>query len=488
MFYTMASPDDAPKTNPVWRGWTALRALPRRISLLPILRSPTFLTVLAGVLLPNLLSLATLVSFIDVGLPPRTDCILLYAALAMCARLLPFLVTAVLYIAILAFDIVWTLSVSFGLRPHDLVTAIDQAQRIRVLSSPLYVALICVMAATTLSALYVLSRRHVLLRGNLVILFGAGLTLASIDFVSNADAHYNFGAIFGAHVPVTSAAKASGFNKVAGVNGRNVVMVIVESLGNLNDKKARARIVAPIYDPRITAKYDISYGRIVYYGSTTSAEMRELCDTRAPYAELTRNYGNSCLPERLQMRGYATTAVHGFYSGLFERNLWYPRIGFEHMNFGEALMPSLPRRCGNAFRGVCDADLPPLIEQVAAKTKRPDFIYWLTLNTHIPVVPGDALTHFNCEKEDHGFGVAQVCRMAELWHDVFSSVAQMALDPAIGAAEILVVGDHAPPLWSKRGRGEFEPGIVPWYRLTPRVDVVASAIDRTEIIAASFTP
>lgn len=491
MIYTSESPDSADNANPARRAglaWPALAALARRISLPSMLRSPTFLTVLAGVLLPNLLSLATLVSFIDVGLPPRTGCILLYAALAMCARMLPFLVTAVLYLAILAFDIVWTLSVSFGLRPHDLVTAIDQARRIHVLASPLYIALLSVMAATTLSALFLLSRRHVMMRANLAVLLGAGLLVAATDFVSNADAHYNFGAMFGAHVPVDSAIKASGFNKVAGVNGRNVVLVIVESLGNLNDDKARARIVAPIYDPRVTAKYDVSDGRIVYYGSTTSAEMRELCDTRAPYAEFTKTSGVSCLPERLQMRGYATTAVHGFYSGVFERNRWYPKVGFEHMNFGEKLMPLFKRRCGTAFRGPCDADLPPVIEQAAAKTKRPDFIYWLTLNTHIPVAPGEALTHFHCEKADNGFGVARVCRMAELWHDVFGAVAQLALNPAIGPAEILVVGDHAPPLWSKRGRGEFEAGKVPWYRLTPRDDVVASAFDGTGMDAAAATP
>ena len=428
----------------------------------------------AGLLLPNLLSLATLGSVIDVGLPPRTGCILLYAALAMCARLIPFFLTAILYLAILAFDMVWTLSVSFGMRPHDLVAAIDQARRVHVLESPLYVALICVMAATTLSALFLLSRRAQLARGNLVVLLGAGMALASADYVSNADAHYNFGAMFGAGVPVVSAADASGFKAVAGANGRNVVLVIVESLGNLLDADARARIVAPIYKPSITEKYNVSYGTIVYYGSTTSAEMRELCETRAPYSEFTKTSGSSCLPERLHMRGYTTTAVHGFYSGMFERNRWYPRIGFDKMEFGEALIPQFKRECGRAFRGVCDADLPPLIERVAAETKSPDFIYWLTLNTHIPVVPGEALTKFGCERPNNGFGLRRVCRMAELWHDVFRSVAQLALDPRIAPAEILVVGDHAPPLWSKKGRAEFEAGKVPWYRLTPRDGVVAS--------------
>lgn len=37
--------------------------------------------------------------------------------------------------------------------------------------------------------------------------------------------------MFGRDKPVVSAADLSGFNKVAGTNGRNVVVVVVESLG-----------------------------------------------------------------------------------------------------------------------------------------------------------------------------------------------------------------------------------------------------------------
>jgi hypothetical protein len=64
--------------------------------------------------------------------------------------------------------------------------------------------------------------------------------------------------------------------------------------------------------------------------------------------------------------------------------------------------------------------------------------------------------------------------MAELWHHLFRAVAQLALDPAIAPAEILVVGDHAPPLWLTNGRAEFEAGKVAWYRPMPLEGVLAS--------------
>ena len=136
-------------------------------------------------------------------------------------------------------------------------------------------------------------------------------------------------------------------------------------------------------------------------------------------------------------------AVHAFSYRMYERNEWYPVIGFDKELFGEELVKSTRRLCGNAFTGVCDADLPPIIVRESAFSKKPKFIYWLTLNTHVPVTPNQALTDFRCEDDAGIFQHMRVCEMAELWHDVFASVSKLALDPSIGPAEILVVGDHA---------------------------------------------
>ena len=438
------------------------------------LRSPTAVVIAAGLILPNLLSIATLGSMLDVSLPPRTISIMAYAMLAVCARRIPFALTAILFLGILAFDLIWTISVSFGLAPSELVTALDHAQHVHVFQSPLYGALIGVLMATSAVTLWLLYRRETLLRANIVAMFAAALMFAGVDFMTNVSPHYQFGTLLGRNVPVESAAAKSGFNAIAGTNGRNVVVGMVEGLGYLTDPTARRQIDSPLFDRRVTDKYRITEGSVVYYGSTTSGEMRELCDTREPYAEFSKANGSSCLPARLRMRGYATMAVHAFHHGMFERNEWYPVIGFDKEVFGEELVKVTHRLCGNAFRGVCDADLPPIIAQEAAFSKKPKFIYWLTLNTHIPVAPGQALADFGCKKDAGIFGHVHVCEMAELWHDVFASVSKLALDPSLGPADILIVGDHAPPLWSRRARAQFEAGLVAWYRLTPRDGAMAS--------------
>jgi hypothetical protein len=435
------------------------------------LSSPHARLLAGGLLIPNILSLATMTSLIDIGLPPRPAAIALYASIAILARRIPFLLTVVLFLAVLTFDVVQTLSLMFGLGPSDLIAAIDQARRIHFFASPLYFALIGTLVVTTAGTLVCLRPRTVLMNASALVLFVMALAFGALDYISNVSPHYYFGSTMGRDEPVQSAAEVSGFMRAAGADGNNVVLVMVESLGYLRDQAARARIAEPLYDPAIAKDYVITSGHTVYFGSTTSGEMRELCNTRTFYKEYVQKDADTCLPDLLAARGYSSIAVHGFAGGMFERESWYPTIGFEQELFRDDLVKSTHRVCGSAFLGACDADLAPVISSVsreAGKNGKPRFIYWLTLNTHIPVAPGQALTDFHCEEQDGVFGRPRVCRMAELWHDVFNVVAKIARDPAVAPADILVVGDHAPPLWSKRGRAQFVPGQVAWYRLQPR--------------------
>jgi Sulfatase len=453
---------------------------------LPRLTSGNVLLLGGGLVLPNLLSFATLVSLIDIGLPPRTTAIMLYASLSILARHIPFALTAALFLCVLAFDMVSTLSLMFGMAPTEMMAAFDLARRLHFFASPLYLSLIVLMLTTTLAALACLSQRGALVRGRTSLLFVLALTFGALDYASNVSPHYHFGSTFGHDKPVQSAAEVSGFNLAAGAHGNNVVVVIVESLGYLLDQTARERIAAPLYDPAVTRDYLVTSGHTVYYGSTTSGEMRELCNTRTFYVDYVPKNGSSCLPNLLKSRGYASIALHAYSGGMFEREQWYPEVGFDKELFGDELVKTTHRSCGAVFRGACDADLAPVIVDAslqAAHTGKPRFIYWLTLNTHIPVAPDEALSNFQCALPNNGFALPRICRMAELWHDVFAVVAKIARDPAVGPADILVVGDHAPPLWSKRGRAEFAPGQVAWYRLQPRTD--ATGGQRLETLSQS---
>ncbi|WP_213285263.1 sulfatase-like hydrolase/transferase [Bradyrhizobium sp. sGM-13] len=441
-----------------------------RTLLLPF-SAPNALLLAGGLLLPNLTSLVGLTSIVDIALPPRTFAIIFYASLAILARRIPFASTVVLFLCVLAFDIVQTLSLLFRLEPMELMVAIELVRHLHLFASPLYQALIGTIAATTLAALACLSRRSMLMRGNAILLFVLALAFATLDYLSNITWNYHFGSMLGRDKPVQSAAEVSGFTAAATAHGNNVVLVMVEGLGYLLDQAARERIAAPLFDADVTKDYIVTGGHTPYYGSTTSGEMRELCNTRTFYADFVSGDTASCLPNLLKARSYVNIAVHAFSGGMFERTKWYPTVGFDKELFGEDLVGTTHRTCGSTFRGACDADLAPAISAAsreAAREGKSRFIYWLTLNTHVPIAPNESQTDFHCGRDGSGFGELRVCQMAELWHDVFTVVAKIARDPAVGPADILVVGDHGPPLWSRLGRAQFADGQVAWYRLQPR--------------------
>lgn len=114
----------------------------------------------------------------------------------------------------------------------------------------------------------------------------------------------------------------------------------------------------------------------------------------------------------------------------------------------------------------------PVIAKEFREAKKPTFLYWLTLSTHVPIAPREGTPRLSCERDGGKIGQTEVCFMTEMWIDVLEAITRMTKD--LPPMEILIVGDHAPPLWSKVARHLFVPGKVPWFRLTPK-DATARA-------------
>ncbi len=166
-------------------------------------------------------------------------------------------------------------------------------------------------------------------------------------------------------------------------------------------------------------------GHTVYYGSTTAGEMRELCDTRTFYADYVLQIrlflpARSAAPARLHQ-----LAVHAFSGGMFERQSWYPKLGFNKVMFGEQLVKQTNRVCGSAFRGACDADLAPVIAGRSRRTAPCPASRASSIGLRSTPIfrsrPAKRLTNFHCDREHIRFGRPTVCRMAELWHDFFNA-------------------------------------------------------------------
>ncbi len=422
---------------------------------------------LIGLLLPNTVAFG--LEAAGLGLPPRGVAILLYMIVALLARHVHAGISIALYLAAVGFDLLFTLSLFFRIWITEFAFTLRHAGELDLAGYPLYaVGLLAILASTALAVALLWRCRRALADAPVLPTLAAGLALTSINVLGNSAQHMQFGTAVAAGPGLASAAFASGFDEASRApGGRNMLLVIVESMGAFQDPALQGLLAAPLDHPGVAARYEVSLGTAPYFGSTTAGEMRELCGTRAPYTALLAEGGSDCLPARLAAADYATIGFHAYTATMFDRRAWWPRLGLQETRFHEDLRPELDRQCGRVFVGACDADIPARLRAAAAASDRPVFLYWLTLNTHVPIRFGEGRPRLDCAQGGPHRN-AEVCGMTEMWMDVMDSVVALATDPDLPPFEILVVGDHAPPLWSRQGRGLFVPGAVSWFRLSPR--------------------
>jgi Sulfatase len=433
--------------------------------------NPTVFLCIAGVILPNALSLGALAA--GIGSPPRTAAIIGYATLAVIARIVPAPLTVLLFLATAAYDAAATIALLFNLAPSEIMLALHLSADLKLFASPLYAAMISgLVLLLGVNIAVLIFKRDVLRRGNAAVMMGLALAFAAADFFTNTSAHYQFGTLYAAGKPMESGAESSGFRAAAlAGSGRNVLMIVVEALGQFADPWRQSVLLQPFQNPELLKRYDVSTGSTTYYGSTTAAEMRELCNTRESYETLLEGKQLVCLPHQMEQRGYRTVSLHNFTSNFFQRKDWYPKLGFETQLFRDDLAGYLKRQCGGPFRGPCDVDVVPFIGKQLREARKPTLFYWMTLSTHVPIAPNEGSPRLNCTRDGGPIGQVEVCYMTEMWMDVFDAIGRMTAE--LPPTEILLVGDHAPPLWSKAGRRLFTPGQVTWVRLTPKAQRVS---------------
>lgn len=249
-----------------------------------------------------------------------------------------------------------------------------------------------------------------------------------------------------------------------GSPGKNFALVLIESWGEIEASPALTRsIAAPLLTPAIRARYNVAIGSIPFQGSTTNAELRELCGLYGAYRELFRMPQLRCLPNVFAELGYQATGMHGFHGDMFDRTSWWPRLGFQQSRFLDGF-PDM-RRCGSAFPALCDSDL---LRAMGDRLTAPrQFVYALTVNSHLPLPAG--------QDEDGGLRCSRLspqlqdaaCKLAQILHSTLSDVATNALRGDIKPTQFVIVGDHSPPFLGSANQN-FSLSTVPYIILTPR--------------------
>ncbi|MGB6744182.1 MAG: sulfatase-like hydrolase/transferase [Terracidiphilus sp.] len=256
-----------------------------------------------------------------------------------------------------------------------------------------------------------------------------------------------------------------------GARAPDVVLVVVESWGLPLDPSLARALTAPYASAAIAHSYRVTYGTAPFTGLTVPGEARELCHSTMGFGimDISAEAARQCLPDELDARGYESFALHGYVGEMFYRDSWYRGLGFDHAWFGPDLRQAGLPRCGGAFPGVCDGAIAKFIGSslLDSSQRRPRFIYWVTLNSHLPVPARPQLSADNsCAATPALSGSAALCSWFRLVRAVHQSVSQVAAQRARPTVFILV-GDHAPPFADPRLRSQFSASQVPYVMLTP---------------------
>jgi hypothetical protein len=263
-------------------------------------------------------------------------------------------------------------------------------------------------------------------------------------------------------------------NRPYAVKSPDVVLIVVESWGLPLDAHIARALNAPYDDPRVARKYGVSFGAVPFGGSTVPGEARELCQSRMGFDLLIASPESlrGCLPALFHARNYENLAIHGYYGSMFQREIWYPKIGFDQVWFRADLDKMKLPECDGAFPGICDAAIAGWIGSslLSVDTGKPRFIYWVTLNSHLPVPAHPNLTDDGvCSTLPLLRDSVPLCSWFRLVRNVHHSVQQLALSPSARPTVFVVVGDHAPPFADSKQRQNFSATDVPYVLLTPRI-------------------
>jgi len=243
----------------------------------------------------------------------------------------------------------------------------------------------------------------------------------------------------------------------------NVLIVVVESMGEHRNQAVGHWLLGQLLDGTADQRWQLSVDTVPFDGSTTAGELRTLCGLSAHYSRLTADLAAECLPQKMQALGYETVGLHGFSGNMFDRYSWWPKLGLTKVAFSGDISESTPR-CGGAFRGVCDTNMVDEAMRALRTPRR--FVYLLTLNTHMPLLPVDLPVDLTtlCASEHLGDSVCQLTGQLGIVLARLRAGLGLLPDPPL----VVIVGDHAPPFVVREDRDQYLPRAVPRFMLVPR--------------------
>lgn len=403
-----------------------------------------------------------------IGAPTRRIEIVAVGLVGLIVKRFPWPLQATVFVLTMIACLMTFVGGLFNLSFLSIFHSLKFFSELQVQNSLEYVVVSLLLLATMALGAFLLRQDTNFTSPKLIIF--AAIVIAGLSFTDHSvgqgmRGHYK--RMASAETPFESAVQQSGFASRAD-GKRHLILIMVESLGvPVDNPEMSKRLFEAFEQPAVKSKYEIQRGTSVYYNSTTAGEVRELCGRWGDYYELVETADKDCLPSQLAAGNYDTQAIHSFQGDFFARDKWYPNIGFKGQQFRQDLADQDINICGGVFVGACDHEMPAFLAKTLKAAEKPTFLYWLTVNTHLPVPEGMNLPSDNCEKYSPVLArdFPMICRQFAIFDAVDRALVKEMLAKDFPDADILIVGDHMPPFFDRRHRAQFDPTRVPWIYL-----------------------
>ncbi|MBD2842449.1 sulfatase-like hydrolase/transferase [Erythrobacter rubeus] len=410
-----------------------------------------------------------------VGSPPRFPEIIAFAAVGLLLRDQRYLLQCAGFLVVMTYSVLSFIAGLFNLSIVSLTYSLSFLIELDVTESKEYMlggGLLLFLVMAALRRMREKTNFQDLRITILTVCLAGAFALFDFQLSMGMRGHYNRAA--SAETPFTSALIQSGIVPETGPLERNLLVVMVESLGLPVENEEMKRLLFLRYDSEaVRSRFEVTTGETTYFSSTTAGEIRELCSRWGEYHSLVDQGDSTCLPARLASHGVETTAYHSFDGEFFDRSSWYPNVGFENSYFRKDLLKRGSRPCGGVFPGVCDRDVPSELAQRLKSSDTPQFIYWLTVNSHLPVPLQNNLGVDDCHRVSTILAeqYPMICRQFAIWDAIDEAIIREASALDFPPTDILIVGDHMPPYFDRQNRRQFAPDRVPWILLKWRDEV-----------------
>lgn len=226
-------------------------------------------------------------------------------------------------------------------------------------------------------------------------------------------------------------------------SSNKTLLIVAESWGVARKESVTDDMLANIYAQQGNFDF-IERGYFDFSGATVEGELRELCQLGVHGGYAFSKVGDEfkgCLPHRFANLGHHTIGMHAGFSQIYERDFLYPKMGFKETIFAE--QHSDKKRC-SAFNGICDGEMFGVVAEQFAKHDKL-FFYWLTLTSHSSYPKKDIHNHrLDCRKYELPDG--DICNNFMLHTQFFDDLSELIKRPEMAGVEVVVVGDHMPPL------------------------------------------